>query len=89
MLTGICGEYSVCDGQPDRICTGQKFGAPIGFGGAGKERLLKQITILFRIINLKCVLSKKHHEPEMSVPIFGKKIALPLWVQVFLELKVV
>ena len=37
-LTRICGVYPVCDGDPDHLCTGQKYGAPIGLGGAGQAK---------------------------------------------------
>ncbi len=78
MLIGICGEFSVCDGQPDRICTGQKFGAPIGFGGAGQGKTFEANYNTLQDYKLKMCVIKAHHEPEMSVPIFGKKIALPV-----------
>ena len=37
-LAGICAVHKVCDGNPDRLCMGQKYGRPIGFGGAGQGR---------------------------------------------------
>jgi 4-hydroxymandelate oxidase len=77
MLTGICGEYSVCDGQPDRTCTGQKFGAPIGFGGAGQGKTFEANYNSLQEFKLKMRVIKKHKEPEMSVSIFNKKIGVP------------
>ncbi|HSQ02228.1 MAG TPA: alpha-hydroxy-acid oxidizing protein [Methanobacterium sp.] len=78
MLTGICGEYPVCDGQPDRICVGQKFGASIGFGGAGQGKTFEANYNSLQGYKLKMRVIKAHHEPEMSISIFGKKIGLPV-----------
>ena len=78
MLTGICGEYPVCDGQPDRICVGQKFGASIGFGGAGQGKTFEANYNSLQGYKLKMMVIKAHHEPEMSISIFGKKIGLPV-----------
>jgi len=36
ILSGICAANKVCDGNPDRLCMGMKYGHPIGFGGAGQ-----------------------------------------------------
>lgn len=78
MLINICGEYPVCDGQPDRICTGQKFGASIGFGGAGQGKTFEANYNSIQQYKLKMRVIKAHHEPEMSISIFGKEIAFPV-----------
>jgi len=78
MLTGTCGVYSICDGQRDRICTGQKFGAPIGMGGAGQARTFETNYNALQEYRLKMRLVKAHHEPEMSMNIFGKEIVAPV-----------
>lgn len=77
MLTGICGEYSVCNGKPDRICAGQTFGAPIGFGGEGQGKTFEANYDSLQAYKLKMRLIKEHHEPEISISIFDKQIALP------------
>ena len=77
MLTGICGEYPVCDGQPDRTCTGQKFGASIGFGGAGQGKTFEANYNSLQGFKLKMRVIKKHKEPEISVSIFNMKIGVP------------
>ena len=77
MLTGICGEYPVCDGQPDRTCTGQKFGASIGFGGAGQGKTFEANYNSLQSYKLKMKVIKEHNEPDMSVSIFNKKIGVP------------
>lgn len=78
MLTGTCGVYSICDGQRDRICTGQKFGAPIGMGGAGQARTFETNYNALQEYRLKMRVVKAHHEPEMSINIFGKEIVAPV-----------
>jgi 4-hydroxymandelate oxidase len=78
MLTGICGEYPVCDGQSDRICSGQKFGASIGFGGAGQGKTFEANYNSLQGYKLKMRVIKEHHEPEMSISLFGKEIAIPV-----------
>ena len=77
MLTGTCGVYSICDGQRDRICTGQKYGAPIGMGGAGQARTFETNYNSLQEYRLKMRVVKAHHEPEMSLKIFGKDISRP------------
>lgn len=78
MLTGFCGVYPVCDGQPGRICTGQKFGQPIGLGGAGQGKTFEANYTALQQHRLKMRVIKAHHEPEMSVSIFGKKLTAPV-----------
>jgi rubredoxin len=34
ILSGICSVNKVCDGNPDRLCMGQKYGGAIGFARA-------------------------------------------------------
>lgn len=77
MLTGICGEYSVCNGKPDRICAGQTFGASIGFGGEGQGKTFEANYDSLQAYKLKMRLIKEHHEPEISISIFNRQIALP------------
>jgi isopentenyl diphosphate isomerase/L-lactate dehydrogenase-like FMN-dependent dehydrogenase len=77
MLVGICGEFSVCDGQPDRTCTGQKFGASIGFGGAGQGKTFEANYNSLQRYKLKMRVIKPHNTPKMSTSIFDKKIAVP------------
>lgn len=78
MLTGFCGVYPVCDGQPGRICTGQKFGRAIGLGGAGQGKTFEANYTALQQYRLKMRVIKKHHEPELSVSIFGKDLVAPV-----------
>ena len=57
---------------------GQKFGASIGFGGAGQGKTFEANYNSLQGYKLKMMVIKAHHEPEMSISIFGKKIGLPV-----------
>ncbi|MBU4547768.1 MAG: rubredoxin, partial [Euryarchaeota archaeon] len=72
LLTGFCGVYPVCDGDPDHICTGQKYGAPIGLGGAGQAKTFEANYQALQKYRLMMRVIKAHHEPEMSIKIFEK-----------------
>ncbi len=78
MLARVCGVYPVCDGDPDHLCTGQKYGAPIGLGGAGQAKTFEANYRALQQYRLKMRVIKAHHEPEMSVSIFGKELAAPV-----------
>lgn len=78
MLAGLCGVYPVCDGDPDHTCTGQKYGAPIGMGGAGQAKTFETNYRTLQQYRLKMKVIKAHHEPEMSSSIFGKEITAPV-----------
>jgi rubredoxin len=78
MLTGTCGVYSVCNGQPNRLCSGQKFGAPIGMGGAGQGKTFEANYNSLQEYKLKMRVIKAHKEPGMSLNIFGENIMAPI-----------
>ncbi len=78
MLKGVCGEYDVCNGQPDRMCSGQNFGSSIGFGGAGQGKTFEANYNSLQQYKLKMRVIKEHKDPKMSISIFGKQIALPV-----------
>ncbi|HUL39482.1 MAG TPA: alpha-hydroxy-acid oxidizing protein [Methanomassiliicoccales archaeon] len=80
MLKGVCGAYSVCDGGPDKICYGQKFGKPIGFGGAGQGTTFHRNWTSLQSYRLLTRIVKPHHEPEMSRSLFGQRLAMPVAV---------
>ena len=77
-LKGICGVYKVCNGGPKKLCMGQKYGEPIGMGGAGKGlsftanvKALDDIKLIPRYIS-------DNFEPDMKTVIFGENIAIPV-----------
>jgi len=78
MLKGVCGEYDVCNGQPDRLCSGQNFGSSIGFGGAGQGKTFEANYNSLQQYKLKMRVIKEHKEPDMSISIFNKTIAIPV-----------
>ncbi len=78
MLGGLCGVYPVCNGDPDHLCMGQKYGAPIGLGGAGQGKTFEANYKALQQYRLKMRVIKEHHEPEMTTSIFGKKITAPI-----------
>jgi len=78
LLTRVCGVYPVCDGDPDHLCIGQKYGAPIGLGGAGQAKTFGANYRALQQYRLKMRLIKAHHEPEMSISIFGMELPAPV-----------
>lgn len=80
MLAGVCAVYKVCDGNPNNLCMGQKYGKAIGFGGAGQGKTFHANFKALEKYALRPKLVKDHHEPEMNTEIFGKKIKMPVLV---------
>jgi isopentenyl diphosphate isomerase/L-lactate dehydrogenase-like FMN-dependent dehydrogenase/rubredoxin len=77
-LRGICSVNKVCDGDPKRMCMGQKYGEPIGFGGVGKGLSFTANIEALDKIKLKTRLISEHEEPDMVTEIFGSKLAFPI-----------
>ncbi len=77
-LQGICAVYKVCDGDPDRLCMGMKYGKPIGFGGAGQGKTFHANFQALAKYELKMKVVKEHHEPELQTVFLGKKIMMPV-----------
>ncbi len=77
-LMGICSVNKVCDGDPSRLCMGQKYGAPIGLGGVGKGLAFTSNVESLDRVRLKMRLITDHAEPDLSTTIFGKDISLPV-----------
>ncbi|MHA2140026.1 MAG: alpha-hydroxy-acid oxidizing protein [Candidatus Thorarchaeota archaeon] len=78
MLAGLCGVHPVCDGAGDRVCAGQKYGKPLGVGGAGQGNTFRANYLALHRYKLKQRVVKEHYEPEMDTEIFGKKIIAPV-----------
>jgi isopentenyl diphosphate isomerase/L-lactate dehydrogenase-like FMN-dependent dehydrogenase len=77
-LKGICGVYKICDGGAKKLCQGQKYGEPIGMGGAGKGlsfhanvKALDDIKLIPRLIT-------PHFEPELKTKFCGMDISFPI-----------
>ncbi|MHA2005325.1 MAG: alpha-hydroxy-acid oxidizing protein [Candidatus Thorarchaeota archaeon] len=78
MLAGLCGVHPVCDGGRDRVCAGQKYGKPLGVGGAGQGNTFHANYLALQKYKLKQKVVKEHYEPEMKTEIFGKAIVAPV-----------
>ncbi len=78
MLARICAVNKVCDGEPDRLCQGQKYGKPIGFGGAGQGRTWHANFQSLSKIKLRMRVVQEHHEPELETVFLGNKLSLPV-----------
>jgi 4-hydroxymandelate oxidase len=77
-LARICAVNKVCDGNPERLCQGQKYGKPIGFGGAGQGRTWDANFQALSRLKLKMRVIKKHCEPAFETVFLGNKIDLPV-----------
>jgi isopentenyl diphosphate isomerase/L-lactate dehydrogenase-like FMN-dependent dehydrogenase/rubredoxin len=79
-LARICAVNKVCDGNPDRLCMGMKYGRPIGFGGTGQGKTFDANFKALAKYKLKMRVIKEHHEPEIEATFLGKKIVMPVMV---------
>jgi 4-hydroxymandelate oxidase len=78
-MKGVCAVYKVCDGHPDRLCQGIKYGKPLGMGGIGKgTTFAANIEALDRLY-LKTRLISSHSEPEMRSSFLGHEVAFPIF----------
>jgi len=77
-LARICAVNKVCDGDPDRLCQGMKYGKPIGFGGAGQGKTWSANFQALSRYKLKMRVIKENREPKLETSFLGNKIALPV-----------
>jgi 4-hydroxymandelate oxidase len=78
-MKGVCAVYKVCDGRPDRLCQGIKYGKPLGMGGIGKGTgFTANIEALDRL-HLKTRLISSHAEPETKTSFLGYEVAFPIF----------
>ncbi|MGD1061372.1 MAG: alpha-hydroxy-acid oxidizing protein, partial [Methanomassiliicoccales archaeon] len=63
---------------PTKMCHGQKFGAPIGFGGAGQSQTFYENSLALKYYKLKTRLVKEHREPDLTTAFLGRKITAPV-----------
>jgi 4-hydroxymandelate oxidase len=78
MLQGVCAVNKVCDGNPDRLCQGQKYGKSIGFGGAGQGKTWSQNFLALNRYQLKMETIKPHQEPNLEATFLRKKLSFPI-----------
>jgi isopentenyl diphosphate isomerase/L-lactate dehydrogenase-like FMN-dependent dehydrogenase/rubredoxin len=77
-LKGICSVNKVCDGLSIRLCQGQKYGQPIGLGGAGKGLSFAANVDALDRIKLKQRLITTHVEPDMGSTIYNQNLSIPI-----------
>lgn len=77
-LKGICSVNKVCDGDPKRLCMGQKYGQPLGLGAVGKGLAFTENVMALDRLKLKTRLISEHKEPDMSTTIYAKDISMPV-----------
>jgi isopentenyl diphosphate isomerase/L-lactate dehydrogenase-like FMN-dependent dehydrogenase/rubredoxin len=77
-LARVCAVNKVCDGDPDRLCQGMKYGKPIGFGGAGQGKTWSANSEALSMYNLKMRVIKEECEPKLETSFLGNKIAMPV-----------
>ncbi|HSR11979.1 MAG TPA: alpha-hydroxy-acid oxidizing protein, partial [Thermodesulfobacteriota bacterium] len=78
-MKGTCGVYKVCDGLPDRLCQGMKYGKPIGIGGIGKGLSFAANVAALDRLKLKTRLITPHQPPDMRTVFLGKEVSLPFY----------
>jgi len=79
-LSKICAVNKVCDGDPDRLCQGMKYGKPVGFGGAGQGKTWSANAQALSQYKLKMRVVKEHREPKLDTVFLGHGISLPVLV---------
>ena len=79
-LARVCAVNKVCDGDPDRLCQGMKYGKPIGFGGAGQGKTWAANFEALSRYKLKMRVIKEHCEPNFETAFLGNKIVMPVLV---------
>lgn len=78
-MKGVCGVYKVCDGQPERLCQGIKYGKPIGIGGIGVGASFAANVEALRRLRLKTRLITPHVEPDIKASFLGREVSLPVF----------
>ena len=78
-MKGVCAVYKVCDGHPDRLCQGIKYGKPLGMGGIGKGTTFTANIEALDRLHLKTRLISSHSEPEMKASFLGHEVAFPIF----------
>ncbi|MHA1240026.1 MAG: alpha-hydroxy-acid oxidizing protein [Promethearchaeota archaeon] len=77
-LMGVCGVYKICDGDAMRICQGQSYGRPLGFGGIGSGASFNNNVLALKKLKLKMKTIGNHFEANTTYDFFGKKLSMPI-----------
>jgi 4-hydroxymandelate oxidase len=78
-MKGICGVYKVCDGRPDRLCQGIKYGKTLGMGGIGRGNTFAANNDALDRLHLKSRLILPHVDPKMNCSFLGHEVAFPVF----------
>ncbi len=78
-MKGFCGVYKVCDGLPERLCQGIKYGKAIGMGGIGKGLSFAANVEALDRIKLKTRLITPHFEPDTKASFAGQAVDFPIF----------
>jgi isopentenyl diphosphate isomerase/L-lactate dehydrogenase-like FMN-dependent dehydrogenase len=78
-MKGFCAVYKVCDGLPERLCQGIKYGKAIGMGGIGKGATFTANVQALDRLKLKTRLITPHVEPDMETSFLAKEVAFPIF----------
>lgn len=77
-LMGVCGVYKICDGDSMRICQGQSYGRPLGFGGIGSGASFHNNVLALKKLKLKMKTVGDHFEADTKYDFFGREISMPI-----------
>ena len=77
-LMGVCGVYKICDGDAMRICQGQSYGRPLGFGGIGSGASFNNNVLALKKLKLKMKTIGDHFEADTTYNFFGKELSMPI-----------
>jgi len=77
-LMGVCGVYKICDGDAMRICQGQSYGRPLGFGGIGSGASFNNNILALKKLKLKMKTIGDHFEANTTYDFFGRELSMPI-----------
>jgi len=77
-LMGVCGVYKICDGDAMRICQGQSYGRPLGFGGIGSGASFNNNVLALKKLKLKMNVIGDHFEADTKYDFFGSELSMPI-----------
>jgi isopentenyl diphosphate isomerase/L-lactate dehydrogenase-like FMN-dependent dehydrogenase len=77
-LMGVCGVYKICDGDAMRICQGQSYGRPLGFGGIGSGASFNNNVLALKNLKLKMKVIGDHFEADTKYDFFGIELSMPI-----------
>ena len=77
-MKGHCGVYKYCDGLDTRVCQGNSYGKPIGFGGVGSGSSFANNYSALKAIKLKMRVIGENYTPDTTYEFFGNKLTMPI-----------